>query len=99
MPVGLTHTAEAFPRFFRFYRVNFSLFRRGEKAPGGTPSGVTGTITLNADFTVPAGVTLTVPPGWTLNLNGKTLTNSGTINLGGVPIAGTGTITGSGTVN
>jgi hypothetical protein len=35
--------------------------------------GSTGTITLLADFTVPAGATLTLPPGWTLYKNGKQL--------------------------
>ncbi|MDR1785620.1 MAG: InlB B-repeat-containing protein, partial [Spirochaetaceae bacterium] len=38
---------------------------------GGAASGV---ITLNAGLTIPAGVTLRIPYGWTLKLNGHTLT-------------------------
>jgi hypothetical protein len=37
------------------------------------------TITLNTDFTVPADATLTILEGWTLDTNGRTLTNNGTI--------------------
>ena len=50
---------------------------------GGSPSVATGTLTLKKDFTVPVGATLTVPPGWTLAKDGKTLTNNGTVNSGG----------------
>jgi hypothetical protein len=39
-----------------------------------TSTAAAGTITLNVDFTV--------PPGWTLDLGGKTLTNDGMIDEG-----------------
>ena len=45
-------------------------------SPTGVPKGVSGTLTLQKDFTVPSGATLTLPPGWTLDLNGKKLTNN-----------------------
>ena len=49
------------------------------------------TVTLVADVTVATGSTLEIPEGVTLKLNGKTLTNNGTlINLG--YIDGTGTV-------
>ncbi|MDR1589340.1 MAG: S-layer homology domain-containing protein, partial [Oscillospiraceae bacterium] len=52
-------------------------------SPSGSPTGKTGTLTLNTDITVPAGAALIIPPGWTLNTNGRTITNNGTIiNLG-----------------
>ena len=49
------------------------------------------TITLNNNFTVPAGAKLTIPPGWTLSCNSKTLTNNG-------EIVNSGTLNGSGTL-
>jgi hypothetical protein len=62
---------------------------------------ITGTIALNATFTVPSGATLTVPPGmivppgWTLNTNSN-LTNNGTIvNKGTI----SGSVTGNQPVN
>jgi hypothetical protein len=36
-------------------------------------------ITLKDDFTIPMGATLTVPPGWTLDCGGKTLTKNGNL--------------------
>jgi uncharacterized repeat protein (TIGR02543 family) len=40
----------------------------------------TKTITLNTDFTVPAGITLTVPDGWTLDHRIYSLTTDGSTN-------------------
>jgi hypothetical protein len=37
------------------------------------------TITLAKDFTISAGATLTVPPGWTLNCGNNTLTKNGSL--------------------
>jgi hypothetical protein len=42
-------------------------------------------ITLNADFTVPAGATLTVPDGWTLDYTGFSLINNGVVNGNIIP--------------
>jgi hypothetical protein len=53
------------------------------------------TITLNAPLTIPPGVTLRVPSGWTLNTGGY-LTNNGTVIKDGTvngDIGGTGTVT------
>jgi uncharacterized repeat protein (TIGR02543 family) len=53
------------------------------------------TITLNEALTIPSGVTLRVPSGWTLNTNGF-LTNNGTVIKDGTisgDISGTGTVT------
>jgi hypothetical protein len=41
------------------------------------------TITLNRDMTIPVGAEFIIPPDWTLDINGKKLSNNGTIvNLG-----------------
>ncbi|MDR1784885.1 MAG: InlB B-repeat-containing protein [Spirochaetaceae bacterium] len=45
------------------------------------------TITLNADLTIPGGVTLRIPAGWTLKLNGNVLT----IEPGGEVVCSTNT--------
>ncbi|MDR0768734.1 MAG: InlB B-repeat-containing protein, partial [Dysgonamonadaceae bacterium] len=42
-----------------------------------------GTITLRTAFIVPAGATLTIPAGWTLNHTGYSLTNNGSIIVNG----------------
>jgi hypothetical protein len=39
------------------------------------------TITLKTEFTIPAGSTLTVPPGWTLDHTGVTLNKTGNLVL------------------
>jgi len=65
----------------------------------GDDDATAGFFKLTKNFTVPDGATLTVPPGWTLYLDGKTLTNNGTVrgNLGaGVSIKGSGTVVSGG---
>jgi hypothetical protein len=57
------------------------------------------TITITANFTVPAGAVFTIPPGWTVNLNGKTLTNNGTVDNMGTFLLNSGTVNGAGTWN
>jgi hypothetical protein len=62
------------------------------------------TITLYQDTTVPADFTFTIPDGKTQNLNGFTLTNTGTvenngtINKQGGAISNQGGVTGTGTI-
>ncbi|MDR1131669.1 MAG: putative Ig domain-containing protein, partial [Oscillospiraceae bacterium] len=59
-------------------------------------SGVPDTVTLTGDYIIPAGKTLTVPAGKTLDLTNAVLVNNGTLINNGMIIGGA--ITGTGTV-
>jgi hypothetical protein len=59
-------------------------------SPDLTYDDATKTITLSTDMTIPAGATLAVPAGYTLNLNGYTLTNDGLVLNKGVISGDTG---------
>ena len=47
--------------------------------PTGNPKGATGTLRMTSAATLQAGVTLTLPTGWTLDCNGYPITNYGTL--------------------
>jgi len=67
-----------------------SLIVDGETTVWGVDS-----YTLSQDAEIPAGVTLTIPNGKTLTVNG-TLTNNGTLRIDGGTLDGSGTLAGEG---
>lgn len=73
----------------------------GQWNPAAVGSGVLGTCTLPAGFTVPAGDTLDIGPDVILDANGRDLTINGTVNIydkGTLRASGNGIITNNGTV-